>query len=72
MNSVYSSGIMVLELNNFASGLYREMALELLQDEFIMLYIYFIFFGAKITSVSHAIRNHCSWIHDICAALPVF
>lgn len=44
MNSVYSSGIMVLELNNFASGLYREMALELLQDEFIMLYIYFIFF----------------------------
>ena len=44
MNSVYSSGIMVLELNNFASSLYREMALELLQDEFIMLYIYFIFF----------------------------
>lgn len=44
MNSVYSSGIMVLELNNFVSGLYREMALELLQDEFIMLYIYFIFF----------------------------
>lgn len=30
MNSVYNSGIMVLELNNFASGLYREMALELL------------------------------------------